>query len=188
MSKYQVDQEGTYQGIVTEPIYGWLGESSTGTRRICVPITITDEGEQKGKTINWYGYLSERASERTIEILESCFGTDWDWSSINWTNTPVEIVVEADDYNGKTSFKAKWLNNPSADRATGNKSPEEIELLKVEAKTKSKTIAKELASLMPRRAGSPIPAPTKPAAASKPASRPLPTLHIAKADDEEIPF
>lgn len=188
MSKYQVDQEGTFQGVVTEPIYGWLGASKNGTVFIRVPVTIATEGEQKGKTIDWYGYLSERASERTIEILESCFGTDWDWSSINWTNTPVEIVVEADEYNGKTSYKAKWLNNPSADRTTGNKSPEEIELLKVEAKTKSKIIAKELAASMPRRAGLPIPAPTKPVAAPKPASRPLPTLHIAKADDEEIPF
>lgn len=188
MSKYQIDQEGTYQGIVTEPIYGWLGESKNGTRFIRVPVTIDTEGAQKGKTIDWYGYFSEKAQERTIEVLETCFGIDWNWENINWEGMPVEVVVEQEDYNGKTSFKAKWLNNPNIDRTNGGKSPEEAETAKAEAKAKAAEIAKELATSMPRRAGSPVAAPTKPVAASKPASRPLPPVKTIDEDGDEIPF
>jgi hypothetical protein len=188
MSKYQIDQEGTYAGTVSEPIYGWLGESKNGTRFIRVPVTIATEGAQKGKTIDWYGYLSEKTQERTIEILESCFGVNWNWDNINFAGQEVEVVVEQDDYNGKVSFKAKWLNNPNFDRTNNGKSPEEVEAAKAEAKAKAADIAKELAASMPRRTGKPVAAPQKPTVASKPATRPLPPAHIANADDEEIPF
>jgi len=188
MSKYQIDQEGTYAGTVSEPVYGWLGESKTGTRFIRVPVTITTEGAQKGKTIDWYGYLSEKTQDRTIEALENCFGVNWNWENINFAGKEVEVVVEQEEYNGKTSFKAKWLNNPYMDRTTGGKSPEEVEAEKAESKAKAAEIAKELAASMPRRAGSPVAAPTKAAVASKPASRPLPPVKTHDEDGDEIPF
>lgn len=188
MSKYQIDQEGSYLGTVSEPIYGWLGESKNGTRFIRVPVTITTEGAQKGKTIDWYGYLSEKTQERVIEILETCFGINWNWENITFAGQEVEVVVEQDDYNGKTSFKAKWLNNPNMDRTSGGKSPEEIEAAKAEAQAKAKEIAKELTASMPRRSGSPAAAPTKAAVASKPASRPLPPVKTIDEDGDEIPF
>ena len=188
MSKYQIDAEGTYFGKVSEPIYGWLGESKNGTRFIRVPVTIETEGAQRGKTIDWYGYLTDRTQERTVETLENCFGVNWNWENINFAGKEVEVVVEQDDYNGKVSFKAKWLNNPNFDRTNGGKSPEEVEAEKAEAKAKAAEIAKELAASMPRRAGSPVAAPTKPAVASKPASRPLPPVKTHDEDGDEIPF
>jgi len=188
MSKYQIDEEGSFLGKVSEPVYGWLGESKTGTRFIRVPVTITTEGAQKGKTIDWYGYLTDRTQERTIEALENCFGVNWNWENINFAGKEVEVVVEQEEYNGKTSFKAKWLNNPYMDRTNGGKSPEEIETEKAEAKAKATEIAKELAASMPRRAGKPVAAPTKAAVASKPASRPLPPTKTHDEDGDEIPF
>jgi hypothetical protein len=188
MSKYQIDQEGTYAGTVSEPTYGWLGESKTGTRFIRVPVTIETEGAQRGKTIDWYGYLSEKTQDRTIEALENCFGIDWDWNNITFAGKEVEVVVEQDDYNGKVSFKAKWLNNPNFDRKSGGMSPEEVEAAKAEAKAKAADIAKELAASMPRRAGSPVAAPTKATVASKPATRPLPPVKTIDEDGDEIPF
>lgn len=187
MSKYQIDAEGTYLGTVSEPTYGWLGESKNGTRFIRVPVTIS-EGSQKGKTIDWYGYLTDRTQERTVEVLETCFGVNWDWNNINFTGQEVEVVVEQEEYNGKTSFRAKWLNNPNMDRTNGGKSPEEIEAAKAEAQAKAKEIAKELAASMPRRAGSPVAAPARAAVASKPASRPLPPVKTIDEDGDEIPF
>jgi len=188
MSKYQIDEEGSFLGKVSEPIYGWLGESKTGTRFIRVPVTITTEGAQKGKTIDWYGYLTDRTQDRTVEALEHCFGIDWDWNNINFAGKEVEVVVEQEEYNGKTSFKAKWLNNPNLDRASGGKSPEEIEAEKAEAKAKAAEIAKELAATMPRRVSKPVAAPTKAAASSKTASRPLPPVKTHDEDGDEIPF
>jgi hypothetical protein len=186
MSKYQIDAEGTYAGVVSDPIYGWLGESKSGTRFVRVPVTITEAGAQNGKTINWYGYLTEKTQDRTIEALEHCFGQNWDWEKINWEGTEVSVVVEQDDYNGKTSFKAKWLNNPNVARS--DKDPVQTEAEKAEAKAKAAEIAKELAASMPRRTGSPVAAPTKPAVASKPASRALPPVKTHDEDGEEIPF
>ena len=188
MSKYQIDQEGDYLGVVSEPIYGWLGESKTGTRFVRVPITITASGPQRGKTINWYGYLTEKSQERTIEALEHCFGIDWNWENINWEGKEVEVVVEQDEYNGKTSFKAKYLNNPNIDRSAGNKSPDEIETEKAAAQAMSKEIATALALTLPRRSKSAHAATTKPVAASKPTSRPLPPVKTTDEDGDEIPF
>lgn len=186
MSKYQIDQEGSYLGKVSEPIYGWLGESKNGTRFIRVPVTIND-GDQKGKTIDWYGYLSEKTQERTIEILETCFGINWNWENINFAGQEVEVVVEQDEYNGKTSFRAKWLNNPNSDRTTGGKSPEEAEAAKIEAQAKAKQIAKELSASIPR-INSPATAPTRATASPKPASKPLPPHITHDEDGDEIPF
>ena len=188
MSKYQIDAEGTYLGTVSEPMYGWLGENKkTGSRFIRVPVTI-NEGDQKGKTIDWYGYLSEKTHERTVEILETCFGVNWDWENINFDGKEVEVVVDQEEYNGKTSFRAKWLNNPNMDRTSGGKSPDEIEAAKAEAQAKAKEIAKELAASMPRRAGSPVVAPKKATASPKPATRPLPPVKTIDEDGDEIPF
>lgn len=196
MSKYQIDQEGTYLGTVSESMYGWLGENKkTGSRFIRVPVTISTEGAQKGKTIDWYGYLGEDVgrdgktkTQRAVDILETCFGVNWNWDNITFAGQEVEVVVEQEEYNGKTSFKAKWLNNPNMDRTSGGKSPEEIEAAKAEAQAKAKEIAQELAASMPRRAGSPVAAPTKAAVASKPASRPLPPVKTIDEDGDEIPF
>jgi hypothetical protein len=195
MSKYQIDAEGTYHGVVTEPAYGWLGESKKGTRYARVPVTIDTEGAQSGKVIEWYGYLGEDVgrdgktkTQRTVETLENCFGIDWDWNNINWAGREAEVVVELEEYDGKTRPKVKWLNNPNMDRTTGGKSPEEIEAEKAEAQAKAAEIAKELAASMPRRAGSPVAAPTKAAVASKPASRPLPPVKTHDEDGDEIPF
>lgn len=189
MSKYKIDAEGTYQGIVTDPMYGWLGENGS-SRYVCVPIKIT-EGSEKGKTINWYGNLGEDVgrdgktkTERTVETLEQAFGINWTWENINWEGMPVEVVVS--EFNGK--LRAQYINNPNYDRKSGGKSPEEIEAAKAEAQAKAAEIAKELAASMPRRAGSPVAAPTKAAVASKPASRPLPPVKTIDEDGDEIPF
>lgn len=195
MSKYQIDAEGTYQGIVTEPMYDWLSENEkTGSRFIRVPVTIST-GDQKGKTIEWYGYLGEDVgrdgktkTQRTVETLENCFGIDWNWENINFAGKEAEVVVEIEDRDGKIRPKVKWLNNPNFDRKSGGMSPEEIEAAKAEAKAKAAEIAKELAASMPRRAGSPVAAPKKATASPKPASRPLPPVKTHDDDGDEIPF
>jgi hypothetical protein len=196
MSKYQIDQEGTYHGVVTEPMYDWLSENEkTGSRYIRVPVKIDTEGAQNGKVIEWYGYLGEDVgrdgktkTQRTVETLENCFGIDWDWNNINFAGKEAEVVVELEDRDGKIRSKVKWLNNPNMDRVSGGKSPEEIEAKKAEAKAKAAEIAKELAASMPRRAGKPVVAPTRAAVASKPASRPLPPVKTIDEDGDEIPF
>jgi hypothetical protein len=196
MSKYQIDQDGTYLGVVSEPIYGWLGENKRGSRYVRLSVTISTEGDQKNKTIDWYGYLGEDVgrdgktkTQRTVETLENCFGINWDWDNINWAGQQAEVVVELEEYNGKISPKVKWLNNPNMDRSNGGKSPEEIEAEKAEAKAKSAEIAKELLSAAPRRsAGKPVATPTKTAVASKTTNRPTPQLKTHDEEGDEIPF
>lgn len=177
MSKYAVESEGTFAGTVTEPIYGWLGENKNGTKFIRVPVQIT-EGSESGKTITWYGYLTEKSRDKTVEALDHAFGTEWNWQNINFEGKKVEVVVEQDEYNGKISYKAKYLNNPDAVR----NDEQSIE----EAKIASARIAAELAIELPRLAelATELLRNSKPTAntPSKKASK------IAEPDDDEIPF
>jgi hypothetical protein len=175
MSKYQIDQEGTYKGIVVEPMYEWLGEGKGGSRYVCVPVQIT-EGSEKGKTINWYGNLGndvgrdgKTKTERTVETLENAFGINWDWNNINWAGASVEVVVS--EYNGK--LRAQYLNPPDKPRLTST----DNEAKKAEALEKSKEIANELLVSSPRRKSN-----------AKPAIKTTPSVKTHDDEGVEIPF
>jgi hypothetical protein len=91
-----------------------LGRSSTGTPHIAVLF----ENVSSGDRITWYGYLSDKALERTITSLEVL---GWDAAAhggqidrLHGTDVLVgheaEIVVEMEVYEGKANPKVKWVN------------------------------------------------------------------------------
>lgn len=90
-----------------------LGKSGTGTPHIAVSFE-----NEAGDRITWYGYLSEKALDRTVESLQIL---GWDFQAdnglidrLNGTDTLVnnmaEIVVEHEVYEGKINAKVKWVN------------------------------------------------------------------------------
>lgn len=112
-----VNAEGKFLATVKRPGNGWLGmEAKSGSEFVRVPVVIADEGDQKGKEIVWKGYLTEKATERTLKTLDDIFGTGWtmqqleDQSVQNWVGTEVRVTVQGEEYNGETRFKIKWLN------------------------------------------------------------------------------
>ena len=92
-----------------------IGKSGTGTPHVGVLFE-----DVNGDRITWYGYLSDKAIERTVASL-GVLG--WDpqahnglVDSLNGTDLLVgaeaEIVVEAETYEGKVNHKVRWVNEP----------------------------------------------------------------------------
>lgn len=94
-----------------------------------LPMTITD-GEQKGQNIDaTQCFIAKDGTimTRTIETMQEVFGMQggnpyWmqflnpddasDSRPRDLTGIDISIVVEAEEYNGKTSAKVKWINKP----------------------------------------------------------------------------
>jgi hypothetical protein len=116
--KQYVNAEGKYLAKVKQPGNGWLGETSSGKQFIRVPLIITDEGPQKDREVVWQGYLTEAAEERTFKTLNELFGLGWTFDAlfagkVSWAGALVSVTVTAEEYNGETRYKAKWINPPS---------------------------------------------------------------------------
>lgn len=114
-----VSAPGKYTAKVKAPGNGWLGKTKTGTDFIRVPLLIEDEGDQHGREVVWQGWLSEKAVKRTCDTLDEAFGREWDIKSLDAGISPFvgqkcRITIEAEEYNGESRLKIKWLNPHSA--------------------------------------------------------------------------
>ena len=109
-----VNAEGKFLCTVKSPGNGWMDATEAGTEFVRIPV-IVKEGEQQGREAVWRGYLTEKAKLRTIQVLDEIFGTEWNFDllaagKVAWAGTEVRITTEAEDYNGETKIKVKWLN------------------------------------------------------------------------------
>lgn len=111
----QVNKAGKFIAKVLTPQNNWLSETEKGTPYVFLPFTVT-EGSEQGKTIGFYGYMSEAAFDRTMDTLTKAF-PHWDGDLNKLASDPnlfvdkeCLLVVESEVYEGKTKFKVKWLN------------------------------------------------------------------------------
>lgn len=95
-------QPGKYRARAVEGDYG---VAQTGTEQVAILFELLDTGEQ----ITWYGYLSDRAADRTIESLITCGVTDLQ-TLAGLGSEEVELDIEHDTYNGTTRARVKWVN------------------------------------------------------------------------------
>lgn len=100
-------EPGYYKATPTE--YKWC-YSSKGTKSICVRFEILDAGNAEGVFINWHGYFSEKAWERTIESLRY-MGFEGDDLTEMLLNKTVQIVIENEEYEGKMHSRVRWVNS-----------------------------------------------------------------------------
>jgi hypothetical protein len=103
--------EGTFSAVARG---GTLSESENKkTPQVVVSFEITT-AEHAGTTINWFGFLTDKTTERTIESLRYAGwkGSDLsDLSDLSKSDTPVvELVIEHEEYEGKTRPKVQWVN------------------------------------------------------------------------------
>jgi len=90
-----------------------LGHSSNGNEQVAVLFEIT-QGECAGKSITWFGSFSDAAVDRTLDSLRHC-----GWNGDNFVElagldtNEVEIVVQAEEYQGKVRDRVRWVNRPS---------------------------------------------------------------------------
>ena len=100
-------EAGTHQARANS----WaLGKASTGTVQVAVEFGLSD-----GRSITWFGPLTEKALEHTVKGLRAC---GWEGADISELAVPtcgldkneVELVVEVEEYNGETRAKVRWVN------------------------------------------------------------------------------
>lgn len=103
--------EGRYPARAAE----WqLGFAGNGTEQVAVVFRLLEE-EHQGRTITWFGFLTPDAAELTIKALITCGWTGLDMSDLSGLDTnDVELVVEHETYQGKTSAKVRWINRPGS--------------------------------------------------------------------------
>jgi len=100
--------KGTYKARATEAEFGF---TNTGTEQVAVTFEVVEDGEFQGERIAWFGFFTEATAERTIQALRVCGWTGDDLSDLSgFDANEVELVVEHEEYQGKTTAKVKWVN------------------------------------------------------------------------------
>lgn len=98
---------GTYRA---NAIRAELGESQNGTPFAAVTFRLEDKDE----TIVWYGYLTDRTTERTLRSLRIAGWVGNDLRTIEGDGSAlresVDLVIQDDEYNGKVRSKVQWVN------------------------------------------------------------------------------
>lgn len=87
-----------------------LGETSKGTPEAAVEFIFTHP-DMEGASITWHGYLSESTFDRTVEGLRHCGWTGDDLANMEGLDAnEVDLVIENEEYEGKTRPKVRWVN------------------------------------------------------------------------------
>lgn len=85
-----------------------MGYAETGTPQYAVAFELVETRE----TITWYGYMSEKAAERTLQSLRYCGWQGNDPGAISAADLTeeVELDIQEDEYKGETRMKVQWVN------------------------------------------------------------------------------
>ena len=141
-------EAGKYTARVVDAAAGQ--NEKTGTDQVVVELEITESGEQQGARITYYGYLTDRAAEYTMEALEN---TGWsgdgfaDADFADCEGHVCQIVVQHEEgQDGTTRARVRWINAPR--RFSAGK-PGDVAAL--EARLKGKLLARKSARPAQRR-------------------------------------
>ena len=100
--------QGTYSARAVSAAIVTMGEKKTPAVAVVFHI---QSGDVKGTLIEWTGFLTPAARERTVESLEHCGFDGEDLGTC--CNRDVAIVVEDDEYEGVIRSKVRWVNDPN---------------------------------------------------------------------------
>jgi hypothetical protein len=94
-------------------IEGALGFTKGGKEQVAVALEII-EGDHAGTSLTWYGFFTEKTTERTFESLRHLGWKGDDLSDLDGIlDNEVSIQVEEeDDDQGRTHSKVRWINAP----------------------------------------------------------------------------
>lgn len=106
MSTYQSGWVSAYARA-----WGLSGEDMSKDPQFAIAFEIL-EGPDTGKTITWYGgFGSDAAFEYTMKAIRRCGWTGSDINNVELAETPVSILIEEEEYNGKVRTKVKAIGN-----------------------------------------------------------------------------
>ena len=171
---------GTYRA---RALSGALGYAGNGTEQVGIDFQII-EGPSEGQHITWYGFFTDKTTDRTIESLRICGweGDDlFDLTGIE--KNEVDLVIEAEDYADKktgelkTRSRVRWINRPSGLQMRD--AMDSTQAREFAAKMRGRVVAL-------RGAGqAPAPAPARKSAPAPQNKRGAPAQAV---DDDDIPF
>ena len=149
-----------------------LGQSEKGTPLLAL-LCKTDQGEE----LTAYLYLSDAAVERTVKTLREVFAFDNSFESVvqQVTGKPCSIVVEAEEYEGKSRMKVKWINTVGG--VSGKPLENAVSLL-----AQLSARAKRIPAAAPTAART-APVAARPAQVARPAPAPKPAVL-----EDDVPF
>lgn len=133
-----------------------MGIAETGTEQVAVTFEIIEEGPFSGHTITWFGFFTEKASERTIKSLFACGWEGDDLTDLaGLDRNEVEIVVEHDVHNNERRAKVKWVNRPGSGSFVMKNPMNDAQKKMLAAKMKGLVLALKKDTAPPRRPASP---------------------------------
>lgn len=129
-------------------------KGAKNTPLVAVTFSVPEHG-----TIEWDGWLTEAAVDRTFEALRYCGWVGDDVRDLSGIEAnEVEIVVELEEFQGRTHPRVKWVNALGGRSSGSLLSPETAAA--IAAGLKGKAIASRKApGAAPRPASKPKPAP-----------------------------
>lgn len=168
---------GTYRA---RPVSAALGYTMNGNEQIAVTFETLDPA---GERVTWYGYFTEKSSDRTLQSLRYCgwrgnYLADFYGEQLpEGFDQEVDIVVEQEEYQGKTYTKVAWVNSGGSGMALRNAMTQD------QAKAfgaKMRRTIDALDKAADRPAAAPVKAQAKPA--TRPAPRAVPASRPAQAE------
>ncbi len=102
---------GTYSAVARSYEFG---KTNKGLPQVVITFELVGEGEARGQTVPWFGIFHENTWKRTIESLRHCGFKGDDIKNLGKLNQIVDIVVEHNEWEGKTNARVSWVNRPGA--------------------------------------------------------------------------
>jgi hypothetical protein len=113
MTEDRLIPAGNYKAVAiqTDGAYAQIGMSTNGNQEVLINFEIID-GPMAGRRIPWWGFLTDKAWNRTVEALRYCGfkGDDLYLLPSQQLDQEVELVVEHSEYQGKTNARVRWVN------------------------------------------------------------------------------
>jgi len=97
----ELHAEGRFRARAIE---GAWGHSNGGTEQCAVMFEL-----ETGGKLTWYGFMTEKTVERTMNSLIACGVSDLETLD-GLGSDEVEVTVEHDTWEGKTRAKIAWVN------------------------------------------------------------------------------
>lgn len=93
-----------------QAVDGYLSHTKDGKEQIVVKFAIVG-GPHDGQSVDWTGFFTDKTFDRTIQGLRYCGWEGDDISDLTGIDrNEVEVVVEHNEYNGKTYARVAWVN------------------------------------------------------------------------------
>jgi len=118
-------EEGKYKAKRSS--HQFMVSSKKGTEYVSVVFRISEGQDFAGKRVEWAGWLSPAAIDRTLEALRLMGWDGKDLRELGPLDQEVEIDVEIeDDEQGNTRERVKWVNEIGRSNMGAPMSPDQL--------------------------------------------------------------